>query len=382
MRKLIWSLMVIALFTVSCSDSPQFSIRGSISNAEGQYLYLDELGVDSSMKIDSFLLGNNGEFEFEGNVSFPTFYLLKLNERNFVTLLVDSTEQVEVYGDAANFSRDYKVSGSEGSAQVQELNSRLVSTKHQLDSIESLQISFRSEIRYASDQIRWEEEYDKIKEDQIEYSTNFVKSHPFSMSNVLALYQKFDDDNYVVQDLLSLKTAATALNTFYPESEHVEALYNNTILLMQQERNLAVQQVVKEYGLNSPDIVLPNVDGEDVALSSLRGKYVLVQFWSAADKGSRYLNPVLVELYEKYHSKGFEIYQVSIDTNRYDWVDAIDADGLNWINVGDMQGSNIALMSYNVQSIPYNYLLDPEGNILAKSLVGSALNQALGQYVK
>ena len=382
MRKLIWLLMVIAQFTVSCSDSSQFSIRGSISNAEGQYIYLDELGVDSSMKIDSFLLGNNGEFEFEGSVSFPTFYLLKLNEKNFVTLLVDSTEQVEVYGDAANFSRDYKVSGSEGSAQVQELNSRLVSTKHQLDSIESLQISFRSEIRYASDQIRWEEEYDKIKEDQIEYSTNFVKSHPFSMSNVLALYQKFDDDNYVVQDLLSLKTAATALNTFYPESEHVEALYNNTILLMQQERNLAVQQVVKDYGLNSPDIVLPNVDGEDVALSSLRGKYVLVQFWSAADKGSRYLNPVLVELYEKYHSKGFEIYQVSIDTNRYDWVDAIDADGLNWINVGDMQGSNIALMSYNVQSIPYNYLLDPEGNILAKSLVGASLNQALSQYVK
>ena len=382
MRKLICSLMVIALFTVSCSDSSQFSIRGSISNAEGQYIYLDELGVDSSMKIDSFLLGNKGEFEFEGNVTFPTFYLLKLNEKNFITLLVDSTEQVEVYGDAANFSRDYKVSGSEGSVQVQELNTRLISTKHQLDSIESLQISFRSEIRYASDQIRWEEESDKIKEDQIEYSTNFVKSHPFSMANVLALYQKFDDDNYVVQDLLSLKTAATALNTFYPESEHVQALYNNTILLMQQERNLAVQQVVKEYGLNSPDIVLPNVDGEDVALSSLRGKYVLVQFWSAADKGSRYLNPVLVELYEKYHSKGFEIYQVSIDTNRYDWVDAIDADGLNWINVGDMQGSNVALMSYNVQSIPYNYLLDPEGNILAKSLVGASLGQALSQFVK
>ena len=382
MRKLICSLMVIALFTVSCSDSSQFSIRGSISNAEGQYIYLDELGVDSSMKIDSFLLGNDGEFEFKGNVTFPTFYLLKLNERNFITLLVDSTEQVEVYGDAANFSRDYKVTGSEGSAQVQDLNNRLISTKHQLDSIESLQISFRSEIRYASDQTRWEKEYTKIEEDQIEYSTNFVKSHPFSMANVLALYQKFDDDNYVVQDLLSLQTAATALNTFYPESEHVEALYNNTILLMHQERNRAVQQVVKEHGLNSPDIVLPNVDGEDVALSSLRGKYVLVQFWSALDRGSRYLNPVLVELYDKYRSKGFEIYQVSIDTNRYDWVDAIDADGLTWINVGDMKGSNVALMSYNIQSIPFNYLLDPEGNILAKNLVGATLNKALSDFVK
>ena len=201
------------------------------------------------------------------------------------------------------------------------------------------------------------------------------------MANVLALYQKFDDDTYVIQDLQSLKVAASALNSFYPKSEHVKALYANTVKLMQEERNVRIRQLIQAAGKNSPDIVLPDPQGKKIALSSLHGKYVLLQFWAAADKGSRIMNPVLVELFKKYHSKGFEIYQVSVDKDRYDWVDAIDKDGLTWINVGDMEGSVSAVESYNVQDLPYNYLLDKEGTIIAKNLKGPALNDILGKVL-
>ena len=201
------------------------------------------------------------------------------------------------------------------------------------------------------------------------------------MANVLALYQKFDDDTYVIQDLQSLKLAASALNSFYPESEHVKALYGNTLKLMAEERAAKMKQMIQEQGVNSPDIVLPNPDGKEIALSSLRGKYVLLQFWSAMDRGSRIVNPVLVELYKKYKSKGFEIYQVSVDDNRYEWLDAIDKDKLTWINVGDMKGSNQAVSNYNVTNIPLNYLLDKDGVIIARDLKGPNLDRLLGEIL-
>ncbi len=380
-RKFVVYLVMLAAIAVSCKDSTQYTISGKISNADGQYVYLDELKVTSTEALDSVMIDRKGEFEFKGHVSFPTFFLLRLSGKNFVTLLVDSAEQVQVYGDAANFSRDYLVKGSEGSALVQELNKKLSRTKHQLDSIRSLEVMYRNDDNYAAKKQKWNEEYNEVRQNQIDYSSKFVADHPFSMANVLALYQKFDDDTYVIQNLQSLKVAASALNSFYPESEHVKALYANTVKLMQDERNAKIHQMIQQAGQNSPDIVLPNTEGKEVALSSFRGKYVLLQFWAAADRGSRILNPVLVELYKKYHSKGFEIYQVSIDDNRYEWLDAIDKDGLKWTNVGDMNGSVSAVQFYNIQSVPFNYLLDKEGVIIAKDLKGPGLDQVLSQVL-
>jgi peroxiredoxin len=201
------------------------------------------------------------------------------------------------------------------------------------------------------------------------------------MASVLALYQKFDNQEYVVKDLQAMRVAASALNSIYPESGHVKALYQNTLELIQQEKNAKLQRLIQEQGENSPEIVLPTPDGKEVALSSLRGKVVLLQFWSAVDRNSRILNEALVEAYRKYKSKGFEIYQISVDDNRIEWVDAIDKDGLIWINVGDMKGSKQAVQNYNIQTIPYNYLLDEEGVIIAQNLKGPALDNALSKIL-
>jgi len=365
------------LFTVSCSNHDQFTISGHISNTEGQYVYFDKLNVSSVEKIDSIKLKKKGKFEFKGNVSYPTFFLIKIGDKNFITLLVDSAEHVEIYGDAVNFSQNYRVKGSIGSSQVQKLNDHLSKTKHMLDSLQSLSISFRNDVNYETKKGKWKNEYQKVKQSQIDYSSNFVKEHAFSMVNVLALYQKFDDNTYVIQDLHSLKVAASALNSFYPKSEHVKALYANTVKLMEDQRRERLQKFIDENAQNSPEIVLPDQEGKEIALSSLRGKYVLVQFWAGADKDSRIMNPVLAEIYKKYHSKGFEIYQVSVDTNRYDWVDAIDKDHLNWINVGDMKGSRRAVLTYNVKELPSNFLMDKEGIIIGKNVIGQTITDLL-----
>lgn len=243
-------------------------------------------------------------------------------------------------------------------------------------------IVFRIREGYGLERVRWEQEMANIRKRQIEFSTSFVQKHPFSMSSVLALYQKFDDSNYVVQDLQSLKVAASALNSVFPKSEHVKALYANTMRLMADEKNKKLKELIDQHGVNSPNISLPDHNGKNISLSSLRGKIVLIQFWSAFDRASRIQNKVLTELYTKYKPKGLEIYQVSVDTDRNAWLDAIEQDGLTWINVGDMNGSASALHSYNIQAIPSNYILDKEGRIVTKDVQGPALDQSVDKLTR
>ena len=367
--------------TFSCKKANEFVISGKITNADEEYVYLDELKVTSSVPVDSVKIEKDGSFEFKGNISYPNFYLLRLNKKNFVTLLVDTTENITVYGDAANFSRDYIVDGSPGSLLVQELNAQLALTKHKLDSISNRLNAFGNREDFKIQKIKWVQELEDIKQSQIKYSTEFVQKNPFSLSSVLALYQKFDDSNYIIQDLHSLKVAASALNSIFPQSEHVKALYANTQRLMAQEKNIKLKDFISEQGENSPNISLPNTSGTTVSLSSLPAKVVLIQFWSALNRDSRIQNEALVELYGKYKSKGLEIYQVSVDTDRNAWLNAIEEDGLGWINVGDMKGSIPALNVYNIRAIPANYILDGERRIVAKDLQGPALDQAIGKLL-
>jgi len=370
-------IITILLLAGCGKNENRFTIKGKIAHGSGKSIYLEELLVSSTKPVDSTKIDSKGEFEFKGETNIPTYYLLKLSDRKFITLLVDSMEEVTVEADIANFERDYRVIGSFGSVQVKKLNDRLLETRHKLDSLKSLDNLYKGYPDYPELSRQWDEEAKKIRQEQTEFSKQFVNNNPFSMASVLALYQKFDNDKYVLNDLHTMRVAASALNSIYPESGHVKALYQNTVQLLKEEKNARLQRFIQEHGENSPDIVLPDPDGREIALSSLRGKVVLLHFWSAVDKDSRILNQALAEAYRKYKNKGFEIYQVSVDDNRIEWVDAIDKDGLSWINVGDMKGSTAAVNLYNIKSVPYNYLLNREGVIIAKNLKGPALDREL-----
>lgn len=375
-------MFVAGILMAGCAkDENRFTVTGKVSHAEGETIYFEKLLVSSTQLLDSAKIDKDGGFEFKGTTNIPSYYLLKLNDNKFITLLIDSLDEVIVTADAVNFERDYHVEGSTGSVQVKKLTDHLNSTQKKLDSLQSLHNLYKGNNDYPEMKAQWEEEARKIREKQVEFSAQFVMDNPFSMASVLALYQKFGQQNYVINDLQTMRVAASALNSIYPESEHVKALYQNTVQLLKDDQSARLQQLIQEQGENSPEIVLPTPEGEEIALSSLRGKVVLLQFWAAVNRDSRILNEALVEAYNKYKNKGFEIYQVSVDNNRIEWVDAIDKDGLSWINVGDMEGSNQAVRNYNVQTVPYNYLLNEEGEVIAKDLKGQALDRALSRLL-
>jgi thiol-disulfide isomerase/thioredoxin len=381
-NRLIFILLVFAVAFSSCQKDNGFTISGKISHAEGDTIYLEELYVSTRKTVDKVKIDENGEFEFKGKTSIPTYYLLLLSDNNFITLLVDSVEQVFVEADAANFGKEYVVQGSLGSMQIKELTEHLNRTEHKLDSLRQLNNLYKNNPDYQELNVRWNQEYDAIIEEQTKFSTNFVLNNPFSMASVYALYQKYRDQSYVIRDLQTMRTAASALHAVYPNSTLVKALYENTLQILRDEKAAQMKKFIEQEGVNSPDILLPDKNGKEIALTSLRGKVVLLHFWAAEDQGSRMLNSLLAEAYQKYRSKGFEIYQVNVGVNRSEWIDAIDKDNLKWINVGDLEGSTTARLSYNIQSIPFNYLLDKEGKIVARNLTGPDLDATLAQILK
>ena len=126
--------------------------------------------------------------------------------------------------------------------------------------------------------------------------------------------------------------------------------------------------------------MLPDPSGKTTKLSDLRGKYVLIDFWAAWCKPCRQENPNVVRLFNQYNSKGFEVFGVSLDRSREDWVKAIADDQLNWTQVSDLQYFNsAAAVLYQIQAIPATYLVDPDGKIIAKDLRGPSLEAKLAE---
>jgi hypothetical protein len=381
MKKTLYFLIVLSV-TFACGKKTNFTISGQLDGGAGKTVYFNKIVVNSPIHVDSIKLDNNGKFEFKGRASSPTFYLLKLSKSSFVTLLVDSLENARIEGSYKNFTRGYKVTGSVGSKILHDLGNRFYTAKFRADSLLKLYSSHKNDPLYSVKLGEWDSQYKSITEDHSKYLTAFVKQNPFSLTSVYALYQKWDENNFVINDLQTMKVTASALFSIYPKNEQVIALYNNTLQIIKQENIKKMAATLNKNAVNSPNVVLPDADGHERSLWSLHGKYVLLHFWSAKDRASRIANPVLSEVYNKFKNRGFEIFMVSVDKDRAAWMDAIATDNLSCINVGDMKGSNRAVNDYNVQELPFNYLLDKEGTIIGKDLKGPALNQILSKIFK
>jgi peroxiredoxin len=140
-------------------------------------------------------------------------------------------------------------------------------------------------------------------------------------------------------------------------------------------RNVAI-------GKTAPEIVLNDTAGKSVKLSSLKGKYVLVDFWASWCGPCRAENPNVVKAYKKYNEKGFTVFGVSLDENREKWLAAIKKDGLTWSHVSDLKGwANVAAKQYAVMGIPANFLLDKEGKIIASNLRSEDLGKKLEEVL-
>lgn len=354
--------LLIGLAT-GCSHTNEFTVKGTVSGADGQVMYLENVGVSSVVTLDSIRLNANGKFEFtEPRPAAPEFYRLRLNNQR-INFAVDSTETVSLDADAGTFSISYSIEGSENSKAIKRI------TLAQLDATQALtKLRKDHESKQVTDE-EYAEGIDEIAQAYKEVALEYIYSAPMSTAAYFALFQQIDGmlffNIYDRGDSKAFGAVATSYDHYYPNTERAKHLHNLALQSLkvtraQREINLDHVNVTE---VNYLDITLPNVEGTIVKLSDIaEGKVVLVNFTAYQTEWSPGLNLELGELYTKYHDRGLEIYQVSLDADTHMWQNA--AVNLPWHAVIDRESvySQIAGL-YNVRQLPALFLLDRKGNL-------------------
>ncbi|MFW6328017.1 MAG: redoxin domain-containing protein [Bacteroidota bacterium] len=363
-----------------CKESGSFSVTGTLKNPPDGYIYLDKMTTDNLIPVDSTRADSAGFFEMSGKTDIPGYYSLRLKREKYITLVIHPGEQIYISADAREPLKTYQVSGSESSIKVQEMVNRINYTYQQMEELnrrynESLHTDSLPEVKKKLDTL-----FDVIRSEHREFAEDFIKENAGNLAGLMALYQQIPGGQVFkgIEDYWYFKVVDTTLMKKYPEFEAVKSLHAHVLDLEQQlERRKKMEEAVG-IGVTAPEIALPSPKGDTVLLSSLRGKYVLVDFWASWCEPCREENPNLVKNYWRYKNRGFEIYQVSLDKNREAWINAIRKDKLYWTQVSDLMfWSSPVVPLYHVEGIPANFLLDTEGKIIAKNLMGEDLTNKL-----
>ncbi|UCG27359.1 MAG: AhpC/TSA family protein [Bacteroidales bacterium] len=380
MRRSILILSVI--LTAACTRSGKILIHGKLTGVTNKFVYLEEVNINENILQDSAKINKNGTFRITIRSGEPNFYQLKLSENNFITLLAKPGERIDLYSDESFLPNGYTVSGSESSSLIKILDDKLFDTQKKLDSIVSVYKASMNLSGFDTLQVQLDQAYSKVVNDQRRFSISFIIEHLSSLASIKALYQKFDTATYVLYemtDLQYLKIVADSLKVYYPDSKHTKTLVAD---LEKELAEFNAQRIstLMDSAPSFIDLALPNPQGDTIYLSSLRGKYVLLSFWASWNEESIKENIELKTIYDQYHLKGFEIYQVSFDNDRESWEKAVRFDEIPWINVSDLEypNSNVPVI-FNIQNLPANYLLDREGSIIGKDFTIRALKIKLGQ---
>lgn len=378
MKKILLTLVLAAALISGCK-STKVRISGRLLGLNGRQVYLEQVSGGNGKTIDSVSLDDAGAYRFDvENVgSTPSLYNIVCNGERVPLLLVGG-DKVTV-NTVGNFMRNYTVSGSEESELLREFNQIFLGGMERLNNI----LEGFSGPRAITEEDRkalmteYMKEYRRVKQAQI----SFILAHQNNIASIYALYQRFPGEEYLYDsknDIIYYRVVADAIEKSYPDSPFLPML-RSEIARMDARRTLMSRITEEDF----PDISLPDMYGNEQRLSSLKGKTFLLMFWSAEAGNANSINADLKNIYERFADKGFEIYQVAIDTSKALWINTVQEQHLPWISVCDLRGGNSPVLgTYNVSELPASYLIDSNGNIVAKNIYGDQLSAALSELVK
>lgn len=349
----------LAEATVESENEKSAKISGTIAGAVNQDVYLQALGATQVIGVDTVKTNEKGDFSLAFELSAPGFYRVGLTEQNMCVLIVYPNDNMKLTADASGIYQTYEVAGSKESNRLKDLNSIL---------------SARDSINLVLQQAQMTRNQQLFQEalviyNQISLSVDadvkaFISADPGTMASLAAI-QNFSMDN----DFQYFKQVVDALKGKADGNEFYEAIKTQ----VEEQGRLAI-------GAPAPEISLPQPNGEVLKLSDLRGEYVLIDFWASWCGPCRKENPNVRKVYAKYHDKGFEILGVSLDKNSTAWLNAIEQDDLQWRHISDLKyWQSDVVPEYQIKGIPLTYLVDPQGNIVAKNLRGPSLEQKLAE---
>jgi peroxiredoxin len=381
--KLLLACVAGLTLVMSCGKNAA-TIKGCVANADNELLELSVNATPAKL-IDTVRLNVSGQFSFKYDFkknNFPVFFTLSISDKPLASLLLERGENVNIVTDLKN-PASYQVSGSEGSMLLKELNDKMLKTTISVDSIVKIRNKFE---KTTGDTARIQQLnhdlatiFTRHKRDLI----RFIIKHSKSYAAYTAMYQTLPNGIGVFgkeNDALYFKILADSLEKRYPRSPYVLQLRDDYTRIT---KATAIQDMINSAAESAiPEVRLPDVTGQPVSLLELKGKVVLLNFWSSQDKVSAMNNNELLPIYEKYKSKGFEIYQISLDEDRGLWLQTINTQKLPWINVCDFTGTKTyPLKLYNITKLPANYLISRNSEIAGKDLFGDKLEEKLKEIL-
>ncbi len=378
MKKVVYFLLSLVLVGLgACDNTPKFKVQGEVSGADDKMLYFEASGLNGVEVLDSVELGSNGNFDFAAACpESPEFYRLRLEDK-VINFSVDSTETVTVKAEADKFDTEYTISGSESNLKIKEL----VLLQGELQNkVDKLAQNRDMPAGIAQNTLaNWVNEYkEKVKKEYIFAAPNTPYAY-FALFQTLNGYMIFDPLANK-DDIKCFAAVATSLNNTYPHADRSRNLYNMVIKGMKNTRTPREEVIevpadkIKEVDLI--DIELKDVKGNVRRLSDLKDNVILIDFTVYNNVQSAGHNLALRELYNKYHAKGLEIYQISLDGDEHFW--KTSADNLPWICVRDGNGIYSQYVTlYGVRNLPSAFLVGRNNVLSARAETITDLEEAI-----
>jgi len=365
-RILSYTAIIFSLLIFSCKDNNAFTISGTIKNPSSlKTIFLLEADSSSVNVIDSTKLSEDGKFEFKHSAPYANLYKLRVGGTIF-DLIAKNGDAIDFTTDLTDNTHTYQISGSDESDKIKEFN--------------------KVSNFYTDKNTKLADEYQAKSQALGKQSDSLMKIYMPVFQKNISDYSiatlKFINDN---RNSLAGFYAATSLDPDKYEQQliaYADAIRNNF------KDNPGVQQFIKQMmaikpvsiGQHAPDFTVISIDNKPIKLSDYKGKYVMIDFWASWCAPCRQENPNVVAQYAIYKSKGLNILGISLDTDKDKWQQAITADNLSWSHASDLKNfDGPTERLYHIEAIPSNFIIDPQGIIVAKNVRGADLEEFLNK---
>jgi hypothetical protein len=363
----IFLLLIVSSCSLNNSNGIKTKITGSFPAFKGKTVTLSEIDINKATGLDTTKISDNGSFRFKFTRTGPGFYLVKVDNKNYVTLILDQEKQVKISSDLPNLRKDYQVEGSPDSKIYRDYEIFLEANRQKVDSLTRTYNDYQRSAGFQSKKLELDKSYQEIFNLQRQYSIHFLESNCGSLASLLVINRRFGERKIMTEtgDFKYFTLIDSCLSIKYPDNKQLAEHKKRIETMREAQKQSALIEKRLAVGQKVPDISLQNPSGKSVSLYSFLGRPVVLYFWASWDQPSRKANKMMKEILDKNVKTRPIVYAIGLESYEEPWNDAIKMDGLEkWTNVTDYL--NIYSSAKSLFNIPDDL---PNFILLDKSMI-------------